>query len=352
MLQKRTKPIKKPLRKNKLHVFVQQRKAQKSSLTILRNGYSLFSRLYIACQTRKGDLPEFFRHENQPTPPSLSKMGDIRTGKKAGLLKCLERSPLGSGNADEKEILVDETNNTDYEETFDHVSMISPLKSFLILSVELSLNLVRRKRNNWSAKTLLHTLLQTAHLKQMWWSLTVHLLLSALLQDIKHFPGLQQQRLLALHFYKWKSCGLHLGLKNMPAFHAITECNTVSFFGWKGKLKTETHGMHSHCGDGFFRTWYWESESVTRCIWEAWAICCFHVWKEQCSDNNECSRAKAVLPTMQSHQHIYISTEHQGCHLHPPGDGPRTTMEATMDNTSSGWGLVLRADPLWLQTRL
>ena len=34
-LEKRTKPIKKPLRKNKLHVFVQQRKAQKSSLTIL-----------------------------------------------------------------------------------------------------------------------------------------------------------------------------------------------------------------------------------------------------------------------------------------------------------------------------
>ena len=54
--QKRTKPIKKPLRKNKLHVFVQQRKAQKSSLTILPNGYS-FSWLYTACQTRKGDLP-------------------------------------------------------------------------------------------------------------------------------------------------------------------------------------------------------------------------------------------------------------------------------------------------------
>ena len=54
--------------------------------------------------------------------------------------------------------------------------MISPLKSFLILSLELSLNLVRRKRNNWSAKTLLHTLLQTAHLKQMWRSLMVHLL--------------------------------------------------------------------------------------------------------------------------------------------------------------------------------
>ena len=27
-----------------------------------------------------------------------------------------------------------------------------------------------------------------------------------------------------------------------------------------------------------------------------------------------------------------ISTEHQGCHLHPLGDGPWTTMEATSDN--------------------
>ena len=81
-LEKRTKPVKKPLQKNKLHVFVQQRKAQKSSLTILCNGCSLFSRLYIACQTRKGDLPEFFRHENQPTPPSLSKLGDKRDSKK------------------------------------------------------------------------------------------------------------------------------------------------------------------------------------------------------------------------------------------------------------------------------
>ena len=71
----------------------------------------------------------------------------MRTGKKADLLKCLERSPLGSGNADEEEVLVDET-NTDYEETVNPVSMVSPLKSFMILSVELSLNLVRRKRNN------------------------------------------------------------------------------------------------------------------------------------------------------------------------------------------------------------
>ena len=123
---KRTKPIKKPLRKNKLHVFVQQRKAKHSSLTVLRNDCSLFSWLFIACQTKKEDLPEFFRHENKPLPPSLSKLGDMRTGRKADLLKCLERSPLGSGNADKEEVLIDKANNIDYEETVDPVSMISP----------------------------------------------------------------------------------------------------------------------------------------------------------------------------------------------------------------------------------
>ena len=55
-------------------------------------------------------------------PLLLSKLGDMRTGKKADLLKCVERSPLGSGNADEEEVLVEETNNTDYEESVDLVS--------------------------------------------------------------------------------------------------------------------------------------------------------------------------------------------------------------------------------------
>ena len=54
--------------------------------------------------------------------PLLSKLGDMRTGKKADLLKCVERSPLGSGNADEEEVLVEQTNNTDYEESVDLVS--------------------------------------------------------------------------------------------------------------------------------------------------------------------------------------------------------------------------------------
>ena len=72
----------------------------------------------------------------------------MRTGKKADLQKCLERSPIGSGNADEEEVLVDETNNTDYEETVDPVTDDIAIEELSDLSVELSLNLVRRKRNN------------------------------------------------------------------------------------------------------------------------------------------------------------------------------------------------------------
>ena len=63
------------------------------------------------------------------------------------MLKCLERSPLGSGNADEED-LVDETNNTEYKETADLVSDDIAIEDHSDLSVELSLYLVRRKRNN------------------------------------------------------------------------------------------------------------------------------------------------------------------------------------------------------------
>ena len=78
----------------------------------------------------------------------MRKLGDVRTSKKAGLQKCLERSHLGSGNADEEEVLVAETNNTDYEETVDPVTDDIAIEELSDLSVELSLNLVRRKRNN------------------------------------------------------------------------------------------------------------------------------------------------------------------------------------------------------------
>ena len=60
-------------------------------MSSLKCDISLFSRLYIACQSRDGDIDDFFRHENQACPPSLSNLGKLRLGNKADLLSCLEK---------------------------------------------------------------------------------------------------------------------------------------------------------------------------------------------------------------------------------------------------------------------
>ena len=63
--------------------------AGKHNLTGAKNGSALLSRLYIASQSRGGDLDSFFRHENQPYPAALSLEGEIRHGVKSDLLSCL-----------------------------------------------------------------------------------------------------------------------------------------------------------------------------------------------------------------------------------------------------------------------
>ena len=84
-LKRRTTPISDPIKKNQLPLFSNSnQKVQskdKSKIVQLKNDCSLFSRLYIACQNRDGNLQEFFRHENQPWPPSLAdreKSGKVR----------------------------------------------------------------------------------------------------------------------------------------------------------------------------------------------------------------------------------------------------------------------------------
>ena len=78
------------------------RSASKDKLQIafLKQNCSLFSRLYISCQVRNGNLDEFFRHKNQDSPPSISSMGCLRSGNKADLIQCLEketrRTPVNS----------------------------------------------------------------------------------------------------------------------------------------------------------------------------------------------------------------------------------------------------------------
>ena len=51
----------------------------------------LYANLYVACQSRKGNLEEFFSHENQYFPISISEIGKLRKcNAKSDFLKCLE----------------------------------------------------------------------------------------------------------------------------------------------------------------------------------------------------------------------------------------------------------------------
>ena len=64
---------------------------EKMQIASLKEDCSLFSRLYVSCQIRDGNLEEFFAHENQCFPPSLSHFGKIRHGTKSNLVACIER---------------------------------------------------------------------------------------------------------------------------------------------------------------------------------------------------------------------------------------------------------------------
>ncbi|KAK3732423.1 hypothetical protein QZH41_018359, partial [Actinostola sp. cb2023] len=87
------KPITDPIKRNKLWMFsrppAKAPSKKQAQVTALKEDCVLFSRLYIACQSREGDLHDFFKHENQPCPPSLSQQGQLRQGNKADLVKCL-----------------------------------------------------------------------------------------------------------------------------------------------------------------------------------------------------------------------------------------------------------------------
>ena len=91
-----------PIKRNKLCLFsrppVKEKSQKQLQLKSLKHDCSLFSRLYIASQIRNGDLDEFFKHENQQYPPSLSQLGGLRIGTKSDLLHCLEESNLVHSN--------------------------------------------------------------------------------------------------------------------------------------------------------------------------------------------------------------------------------------------------------------
>ena len=105
----RSKSIYDPIRKNNLPLFRSgQRKRPRSSpkTVAMKNDVQLFSRLYISCQSRDGDLESFFEHENQPWPPSLAENNSMRHGNKSDLMGCLEALAPRPTNSPEVDVKI------------------------------------------------------------------------------------------------------------------------------------------------------------------------------------------------------------------------------------------------------
>ena len=89
-----TKDFNAPIRKNNLPLMksgggTRQLKTT-SKIPNLNNDVNLFSRMYIACQSRECDMDSFFTHENHPWPPALASNGIMHCTNKYDLIGCLE----------------------------------------------------------------------------------------------------------------------------------------------------------------------------------------------------------------------------------------------------------------------
>ena len=81
------------IEKNKFLIFDTNTKSSRkkqTSVKTLKQNYSLFSKLFIASQTRDVDLIDLFSHENHTYPPALSSDCTLSSAEKAQLVKCLE----------------------------------------------------------------------------------------------------------------------------------------------------------------------------------------------------------------------------------------------------------------------
>ena len=92
-LMERSKPIDESISRNTLPLWKSlsknSRSKEKMKLQSVKTDCQLFLKLYIGCQSRDGDIDEFFSHENQSSRPSLSGCGRIRPGTKCDLINCL-----------------------------------------------------------------------------------------------------------------------------------------------------------------------------------------------------------------------------------------------------------------------
>ncbi len=99
VLEDRTVSIHDPIKRNSLALYKRPRpkaiSKQGKKIKTLQNNVALFSQLYISMQSREGDLKEFFAHEIQSFPPSLSDLGKLYLpGTKSDMLNCIEQAEV------------------------------------------------------------------------------------------------------------------------------------------------------------------------------------------------------------------------------------------------------------------
>lgn len=84
------------IKKNNILIFnlpIKVTSKTKTKIANLRHDSSLFCKLYVASQNRQTDVSNFFAHENQPFPPSISEGGRLRKpNSKSDIIQCLENS--------------------------------------------------------------------------------------------------------------------------------------------------------------------------------------------------------------------------------------------------------------------
>ena len=82
-----------PIKKNKFPTFKlsnTKSRSTKSESQELKIHVRLFSQMYISTQIRGGNMQEFFSHETLKYPPALARNGEMRSGNKSDLVKCIQ----------------------------------------------------------------------------------------------------------------------------------------------------------------------------------------------------------------------------------------------------------------------
>ena len=99
VIEDRSVLIHQPIKKNSLALFKRPQpkvlSKQGKKFKVLQNNVALFGQLFVSMQSHEGDLKEFFAHEIQSFPPSLSDLGKLHlTSAKSDLLKCIGQPEL------------------------------------------------------------------------------------------------------------------------------------------------------------------------------------------------------------------------------------------------------------------